>query len=75
MDPRRRFTRFVKKMLQKEMRYDLMKVGLENPFRFLAHFTVGEKGVQKMLRRFPAIITDDSSGPKDAKEIPCYHYG
>jgi hypothetical protein len=46
------FTRFVKKM---------MKVGLENPFRFLAHFTVGEKGVQKMLRRFPAIITDDSS--------------
>lgn len=55
------FTRFVKKILKKEMRYDLMKVGLENPFRFLTHFTVGEKGVEKMLRRFPAVITDDSS--------------
>jgi spermidine synthase len=55
------FTRFVKKMLNKEMRHDLMKVGLENPFRFLSHFTVGEKGVEKMLRRFPSVITDDSS--------------
>ena len=47
--------------LNKEMRYDLMKVGLENPFAFLTHFTVGEKGVEKMLRKFPALITDDSS--------------
>jgi spermidine synthase len=55
------FTRFVKKMLKKEMRHDLMKVGLENPFRLLSHFTVGEKSVEKMLRGFPVIITDDSS--------------
>ena len=55
------FIRFAEKILRKEVRDDLMKVDLENPFEFLAHFTMGEKGAIKMLRGFPAVITDDSS--------------
>ncbi|PKN64748.1 MAG: hypothetical protein CVU57_13095 [Deltaproteobacteria bacterium HGW-Deltaproteobacteria-15] len=38
----------------------LKPVGLEDPFTLLSHFSMGKGGMEKMLAKFPGIITDDS---------------
>ena len=54
------FRRLEERFAGEKVRQDLSRVGLQNPFRFLSHFSMGENGVRKMLEPFPAIITDDS---------------
>ncbi|MDY6851142.1 MAG: fused MFS/spermidine synthase, partial [Thermodesulfobacteriota bacterium] len=54
------FRAFQKRLSHREVRRDLMQVGLDNPFEFLAHFAMGEKQVRKMTAAYPQVITDDS---------------
>ena len=43
------------------VRRDLTRAGLEDPYRMLSYFVLGETGVEKMLRDFDTVITDDTS--------------
>ena len=43
------------------VRSDLSRAGLEDPYRMLSYFALGETGVEKMLQGFDTVITDDTS--------------
>jgi spermidine synthase len=53
---------FQKKLLQKDIQKNLGQVGLDNPYRILSYFVMGEKKIQELLSGEDAIMTDNNPG-------------
>ncbi|MBN2123434.1 MAG: fused MFS/spermidine synthase [Deltaproteobacteria bacterium] len=54
------FPRLCETIRRDEVRRDLAGVGLDNPFRLLSHFHMGEAQVREMLRGFTRPLTDNA---------------